>query len=114
MPDLSIPPALLERLQAKYRERLVETAAILTPLVRHVLSRMAVDSDYQELRAQAHKLAGSGGSYGFDHLSECGRRLDQYLRTHREASDDMDVLALDLMEAVDAALGVKSASQKVE
>jgi len=108
MADPNIPPVILERLQQKYRERLVETATIVTPLVRRVLSRVALADDYDELRAQARKLAGSGASYGFGGLSECGRRLDLHLKASRDACDALDVLALDFLDAVDEALGIKN------
>ncbi len=45
------------------------------------LSAMQAAGNLEELRKSGHKLAGSGGGYGFDRLSEIGRQLETAART---------------------------------
>lgn len=41
-----------------------------------LLKAAAAASDLETLRKVGHKLAGSGGGYGFDRLSEVGKALE--------------------------------------
>lgn len=47
---------------------------------REDLQRIAAamaEGDYQSLRIIGHNMKGSGGAYGFDHISELGARIEK-------------------------------------
>lgn len=45
-----------------------------------VLLALSASGDLDALRKAGHKLAGSGGGYGFDRLSELGKELETLAR----------------------------------
>jgi|SRR5450830_950032 len=65
----------------------VKALASLAPLVPRYLAmraedvaemrRASAEGDLEPIRYIGHKMAGSGGGYGFDQLSELGLRIEQ-------------------------------------
>ncbi len=100
-----LPPELLVRLQRTYRGHLAETRGLIAPMVDRAAARTAGSADYAALRHHAHKLGGSGASYGFGRLSQTGKALDELLRTEAGAADAIGRAAQDLLAAIDEALG---------
>ncbi|WP_443750663.1 Hpt domain-containing protein [Asticcacaulis solisilvae] len=100
-----LPPDLLDRLQRTYRGHLAETRAQIAPAIARAAARTADSDDYATLRHHAHKLGGSGASYGFARLSETGKALDSLLRTQTGVTDAIGRAAAELLSAIDEALG---------
>ena len=64
------------------REYLAESPARLAELRKHVAAFRAGDPDAsQVLVILFHRLAGSGGSYGFPEISEIGQSMERWLRS---------------------------------
>jgi HPt (histidine-containing phosphotransfer) domain-containing protein len=99
-----LPPDLLDRLQRTYRGHLAETRGLIAPMVARAAALTAGGDDYAALKHHAHKLGGSGASYGFGRLSQTGKTLDDLLRTDG-AADAVGQAATELLAAIDEALG---------
>ena len=70
---------VLLRLRAEY---LAESPARLAELRKYIAAFRAGDSDAsQTLIILFHRLAGSGGSYGFPEISEIGRTMERWLKS---------------------------------
>ena len=61
-----------------------------------LLRSVVVRKDLEEVREVGHRLKGSGGSYGFHHISELGEKI-QYLQDHTEW-DEVETLFHQLEE----------------
>jgi DNA-binding response OmpR family regulator len=57
-----------------------------------------------ELKFQAHKLAGTGTTYGFPAISETGRRVEEMLIDHPGDSETLIALIHDLLNACSSAM----------
>ncbi|MDH4120556.1 MAG: Hpt domain-containing protein [Deltaproteobacteria bacterium] len=65
----------------------VEVDKELEPLVAEFLERRRQDmpllkaalakGDFETLRTKGHQVKGAGGGYGFDHLSQIGRAIEE-------------------------------------
>jgi len=99
-----LPPEILGRLRQTYLGHLSETRGAIAPLVEKAVARTAAPDDYATLKHAAHKLGGSGASYGYDGLSKAGKALDGLLRTEAGATDAIGRAAFDLLAAIDEAL----------
>ena len=53
-----------------------------------------LDKDYSSLQKAGHKLFGSGGSYGFERISEIGQSLEEAARTHNSIQISKEVANL--------------------
>jgi HPt (histidine-containing phosphotransfer) domain-containing protein len=73
-------------------------------MVARAAALTAGGDDYAALKHHAHKLGGSGASYGFGRLSQTGKTLDDLLRTDG-AADAVGQAATELLAAIDEALG---------
>ncbi len=99
-----LPPEILGRLRQTYLGHLSETRGAVAPLVEKAIARTAAHDDYAALRHMAHKLGGSGASYGYERLSTAGKALDGLLRTEAGATEAIGRAAVDLLAAIDEAL----------
>ncbi|OGR51728.1 MAG: hypothetical protein A2049_10525 [Elusimicrobia bacterium GWA2_62_23] len=60
---------------------------------------LAGAGNFDQLSKAGHKLAGSGGGYGFDRLSELGRRLEELaLAEDRQGLEDCLAALKDYLE----------------
>lgn len=41
-----------------------------------LIERLLIDGQMSEIRSLGHRMKGSGGSYGFDEISEIGEKLE--------------------------------------
>jgi HPt (histidine-containing phosphotransfer) domain-containing protein len=57
------------------------------PALRNELDRMASANDVDGARLLAHRLRGSGGSYGFPQISAAAAELDALARTASSGAD---------------------------
>lgn len=90
--------ALEAALQELRREYLLEAPARLAQLRREIAAFRAGEPDaITALRTHFHRLAGSGGSYGFSEISEIARGMGGWLT----ASPPPDRAAAELDDAVD-------------
>lgn len=99
-----LPPEILGRLRQTYLGHMQETRDTIAPLVENAAARSAAREDYAALRHIAHRLGGSGASYGYERLSVTGKALDDLLRTQAGATDAIGRAAVDLLAAIDEAL----------
>lgn len=107
MPDHSDDIIPLHLRQA-YNDKLEEYACILESCIASYRRGETVSDDTLDNVADvAHKLAGSGKIYGFDHLSTAGMTLDCYLIEHTMDNDRFIQLVSDLYNAVQNALNKK-------
>lgn len=100
----TVPSQALRRLQVKYIGKLAQTRTLVVPLVQRVIARTADEDDFTELRDHAHKLAGTGASFGFGDLTHAGRELDSRLRQVSPPDEQARLLARGLLLAIDTAL----------
>lgn len=71
------------------REYLSEAPALLVELRKDLAAARAGEPDAQaSLKSRFHKLAGSGGSYGFPAITEAARTGEMWLTDHVASSDD--------------------------
>ncbi|MGQ0701796.1 MAG: diguanylate cyclase domain-containing protein [Gemmatimonadales bacterium] len=85
---------ILEQLR---REYLAEAPARLSELRKDLAAARAGESDaLASLKSRFHKLAGSGGSYGFPAITEAARAGEHWLLEHTAQSDE-DYLLLGAM-----------------
>lgn len=82
-------------LVARYRQRLPRRLAEIEQLLRGVEG--GDSAALEQLRVVAHRLAGSGGTYGFPAISTAGHALEESL------SADVPARARDLLDALEAA-----------
>lgn len=69
-------------------EYLVSLPARLEELRSDLASRRAGDQTVDaSLKVRIHRLAGSGGSYGFTHLSSLARDAERWLANHPTAGE---------------------------
>lgn len=99
-----LPPEMLLRLRRTYLGHLSETRGVVAPLADKAAARAAGPDDYDLLRHHAHKLGGSGASYGYERLSTAGKALDGLLRSQTGGADTIGRAAADLLAAIDEAL----------
>ena len=71
------------------REYLVEAPARLGELRKDLAAVRAGEPDaHDSLRSRFHKLAGSGGSYGFPAITDASRDAEEWLAEHPSPDDD--------------------------
>ena len=102
------------------REYIAEAPARLAELRKDVQAFKVGEPDAaQSLRTRFHRLAGSGGSYGFPAISDISREMEQWLKSGSPAASDENASRLDdavnrLAAAFDAAaneLGLSDAGK---
>ncbi|MFQ6609036.1 MAG: Hpt domain-containing protein [Fidelibacterota bacterium] len=71
------------------------------------LKRNIDDSNYNEIRKFGHKLTGSGGGYGFNDLTELGKKIN--LAAKAEDDELLQKLSKKLEENINEKLEVHSA-----
>ena len=99
--------AQLEALKRDYKTR---TRAVLESLAVRV-SRSADDEVLTEAESQLHKLAGSGGSFGFTELSQAARQLELRVRALRKSDDPFSFDVTQLAEQISALVDHLGAEQ---
>ena len=70
----------MQALRDKYIARLSDTHSIIQPIVERLAAGTATSTDRAGLEACAHKLSGTGASYGFPAISETACGLEDALR----------------------------------
>jgi HPt (histidine-containing phosphotransfer) domain-containing protein len=79
---IAVSEELEQVLSQLRREYLAESPARLAELRRLIAAFRAGDPDAsQSLIILFHRLAGSGGSYGFPEISEIGRTMERWLKS---------------------------------
>ncbi|MDH5561382.1 MAG: Hpt domain-containing protein [Deltaproteobacteria bacterium] len=41
------------------------------------IHRFVKEGNFEQIQALGHKMKGSGGGYGFDYITECGKYIEQ-------------------------------------
>ena len=70
----------MQALRDKYVARLGDSLAIIQPMAERLAAGTETGDDRADLEARAHKLAGTGTSYGFPAISETAAALENALR----------------------------------
>jgi chemotaxis protein histidine kinase CheA len=100
--QMEIEIARFDALCARFRERAIlalnEVAAL------HHQAKLGSDSALQEMGRVAHGLHGTGGSFGFDELSRCARRMELLLKRHPAPVGAVREHLLDILGALTARL----------
>ncbi|MCA9706391.1 MAG: Hpt domain-containing protein, partial [Myxococcales bacterium] len=81
---MAIDPDLMQRLRARYLASLPEKLERLESLRAQL--EQGDEAAVEPLRVLAHRLAGSGASYGWPEISEAGERLEQASPDERAAA----------------------------
>lgn len=100
--------AKMQLLKVSYLKQLQERKEKLEQLLIHCEKNTLSAEDRTELKSQAHKLSGTGSTYGFPAISECGRTLEDQIIDHPDAEASFFVLLTqNLLTACKAALEEK-------
>jgi DNA-binding response OmpR family regulator/HPt (histidine-containing phosphotransfer) domain-containing protein len=103
MNDMS--QSIIQTLKVDYLKHLGERKARLEQLLLGCENNTLTYEDRLELRTQAHKLAGTGTTYGFPDISEFGRKLEDDLIDYPNESPIFFISRTqDLLKACTAAL----------
>ncbi|MFT4075457.1 MAG: response regulator [Asticcacaulis sp.] len=74
--------ASLRALRLRYLSTMKELLGPIEVTLRHCEDGTLQDCDRHELRSMAHRLAGTGETYGFPAVSAAARPLDDQLKSH--------------------------------
>lgn len=100
--------AFAERLKAmrgKYLETVQQDYTTLAALIARLDENEDTESLRHDLQYLAHRMGGTGGSFGFPAISEAGKLLEEVLHYRKDAaSEELRMLAWRLLDASDAAL----------
>ena len=77
---MEIESPRVDALRARFREHAVFDLNEVVAL--HRQAKLGSDSALQEMGRVAHRLHGTGGSFGFDELSRCARRMELLVKRH--------------------------------
>jgi DNA-binding response OmpR family regulator len=75
-------------LRQRYVQRLHEQLHVLNRLLALCEKQLLAEEDRQALRMQAHKIAGTGKTYGFQMISEKAKNVEEALLTNPETTTD--------------------------
>lgn len=89
----------MQMLRDKYVVRLVDTRVALETAMARLSEGSATGDERADIEAQAHKLAGTGTSYGFPVISEIAAALEDAVRDGR-AAEEVAVLTGNLVAAI--------------
>jgi PAS domain S-box-containing protein len=92
------PPRLSATLTRRYRDR---KTSLLRALAN--LAPDCADSAYDDLAGQLHKLAGSAGYFGDDHLGQRARELERQLREAKSRKARWTIVAREREQLLQAA-----------
>jgi DNA-binding response OmpR family regulator len=93
-----------DRLSSIYLEQLKQRSEILTTIYSGLKSRSASKADYALLALEAHKLAGTGTTYGYPAISLAAEPLDVSLQRVDPSVEEVSELLRTLLQAVEQAL----------
>jgi len=60
------------------------------------LKKLLEEKDFIEIQSIGHKMKGSGGGYGFDYISECGKSIELFAKENN--ADKIKQWTLNLSE----------------
>jgi two-component system, cell cycle response regulator len=83
----SMPQSMQEKLQAltvNYLKQLEERLKKIERCADHLENKALSLADRADLQIQAHKLSGTGATYGFPKISACGNALEEWLIEHTD------------------------------
>lgn len=104
IPQQSLPEKM-QALKVSYITQLKERQAILERLLAACSQNTLSLEERTELKSQAHKLAGTGTTYGFPDISEHGRTLEDALIDQPDAlAQSFVALTQSLLDACNAAI----------
>src|SRR6478752_8246144 len=95
---------LEEAMAGLRRDYLTESAARLLELRKDYAAVLACEPEAAlSLKGRFHKLAGSGGSYGFPEVSSLARKGEQWMSTHAEDLGQAASVLSPLLEDLESA-----------
>lgn len=94
----------LVALKQSYAAKLASELASLNTLANTLLDSQEIESVLSELHQKLHKLAGSGGTFGFPQLSQAARELETQVQALLHTQDGVNKPVLDDLVSRVAAL----------
>ncbi len=99
-------------LRVQYLEKLKFQVQQLESFLSAAKSNSLNNEDIAELKMQAHKLAGTGATYGYPYISEAGENLEDMLIENRTGNAQTATLILTLLNACIAAQSSTATNNK--
>lgn len=99
--DFSASSEEMLQLHARYRARLLERRNQMAPLLSAVESNTLTPEARAELKSHAHKLAGSGATFGYPVISEIGIQLENHLAQPELEPIPLAALLRQMLHAID-------------
>ncbi|MBO1114243.1 Hpt domain-containing protein [Bordetella petrii] len=95
-------------MQQRFRQRIVTESQTLHQTLQALRKEGPAWSGHDAMRRLAHQLAGLGGTFGFDAVSEASVRLEDTLIAPAGQYDRqaIETAAQDLLQAMDQATGI--------
>ena len=85
--NATLPQEMMFTLRARYLESVMEKRSLLADVLQNQQSRALTPEDYEGLASLAHKLSGSGATYGFPEISESATRLERLIVDEPQATE---------------------------
>lgn len=95
----------LKAMRGKYLETVQQDYTVLAGLIARLDEDEDTEALRHDLRHLAHRMGGTGGSFGFPAISEAGKLLEEVLHYRKDAAaEELRMLAWRLLDACEAAL----------
>lgn len=102
--SISNEPGINERLRLLYTAQLKQRSEILTQIYSKLKEDAASDADYELLQMEAHKIAGSGTTYGYPSVTAAASPLDLLLGQPNRNVAEVCELVRCLLQAIERVL----------
>lgn len=95
----------VQHLQRQFLESLPQKAHQLEDLWRHLRYLRWSEQGFKTFQQLAHRLVGSGASFGLPEVSQTAQLLDQYLQDYQELGQPMGGIEFEMIDQMVNALG---------
>jgi DNA-binding response OmpR family regulator/HPt (histidine-containing phosphotransfer) domain-containing protein len=93
-----------EELRLSYTKQLRQRLEILEPIAPRLARNSARLMDYDTLMQEAHKLSGTGATYGYEEITKAAEPLERVLRTGQYEDSDLLLILNHLVEVIGGVL----------
>ncbi|GGY65199.1 hypothetical protein GCM10011613_06320 [Cellvibrio zantedeschiae] len=102
----------VQHLQRQFLESLPQKAHQLEDLWRHLRYLRWSEQGFKTFQQLAHRLVGSGATFGIPEISQTAQLLDQYLQDYQELGQPMGGIEFEMIDQMVSALGRTLANAK--
>lgn len=95
----------VQHLQRQFLESLPQKAHQLEDLWRHLRYLRWSEQGFKTFQQLAHRLAGSGATFGLPEISQSAQLLDQYLNDCQDLGQSIDAIELEMIDQLVSSLG---------